>query len=206
MTDHLYELMECGHEFRFLVEDGSDDYCTICEYKKLLVLQKGKVYRVAVKLRELFLEIEKDHVMRAHASLVLAAREEMTYLELCRDRLAYQDAWLSRGVYFRTQEYLDLFGNFSNKDNPFKSGIDKLKEAMPCGHEARFAVNADDGTGYCVICEWEATREENERIKAFATGRGMVSEADGIEEVAVLVCGLYDKIAELKSELEKGDT
>ena len=43
--------------------------------------------------------------------------------------------------------------------------------------------------------------EENKRLKLFASGRGMVSEADNMSEVAVLVCGLHDKIERLEREL-----
>jgi len=48
--------------------------------------------------------------------------------------------------------------------------------------------------------------EENKRLKIFASGRGMVSEADSMAEVAVLVCGLYDKIEQLESELRDAKT
>lgn len=30
--------------------------------------------------------------------------------------------------------------------------IDKLNAPMPCGHLARYAVNSDEGTQYCVMC------------------------------------------------------
>lgn len=38
------------------------------------------------------------------------------------------------------------------------------------------------------------------RIETFAAGRGMVSEAANIDEIAVLVCGLHDKIQRLETE------
>jgi hypothetical protein len=40
-----------------------------------------------------------------------------------------------------------------------------------------------------------------ERLQSFAAGRGMVSEADNMAEVAVLMCGLHDKIDMLKEDL-----
>ena len=43
------------------------------------------------------------------------------------------------------------------------------------------------------------TVEENRRLKSFAIGRGMVSEADNWEEIAVLVCGLHDRIDRIKA-------
>jgi hypothetical protein len=43
--------------------------------------------------------------------------------------------------------------------------------------------------------------ETYNRITLAAKGRGMVSEMDNIEEVAVLVCGLHDKILRLEAEL-----
>jgi hypothetical protein len=48
----------------------------------------------------------------------------------------------------------------------------------------------------------EILKEENQRIKEFAMGRGMVSEADNMPEVAVLVCGLHDKITMLEEALD----
>ena len=49
----------------------------------------------------------------------------------------------------------------------------------------------------------EKLEAEITRLKDFARGRGMVSEAADMVEVAVLVCGLHDKIARLKAELRK---
>ena len=43
-------------------------------------------------------------------------------------------------------------------------------------------------------------RNELERLKDFAAGRGMVSEAADMREVAVLVCGLHDEITRLRRE------
>ena len=45
-------------------------------------------------------------------------------------------------------------------------------------------------------------RTEIKRIRDFASGRGMVSEAADLVEVAVLVCGLHDKIDDLQKKLE----
>lgn len=33
--------------------------------------------------------------------------------------------------------------------------IDALNTVMPCGHLARYAVTADEGTGYCLMCACE---------------------------------------------------
>ena len=41
--------------------------------------------------------------------------------------------------------------------------------------------------------------ETDKRIVKAAIGRGMVSEMDNIEEVAVLVCGLHDKVQMLEA-------
>jgi hypothetical protein len=41
---------------------------------------------------------------------------------------------------------------------------------------------------------------ENARLKDFAAGRGMVSEADSVEEAAVLVCGLHGRVDKLEVE------
>lgn len=42
-------------------------------------------------------------------------------------------------------------------------------------------------------------RTTNARLITAAAGRGMVSEMDNMQEVAVLVCGLHDKIARLEN-------
>ena len=34
----------------------------------------------------------------------------------------------------------------------------ELGMTMPCGHLARYAVNVDEGTQYCVMCVLEATQ------------------------------------------------
>lgn len=77
-------------------------------------------------LLELFLEIEKHSVYRAHSRLVLEARQELSYILATDNRL----------------------------------------------------------------------------VQA-ALGRGMASEMDNIEEVAVLVCGLHDKVESLESVINK---
>lgn len=55
---------------------------------------------------------------------------------------------------------------------------------------------------------WEAKQEVSEilamdrRIVEASLGRGMVSEMDNMEEVAVLVCGLHDRIKILEATNE----
>ena len=44
-----------------------------------------------------------------------------------------------------------------------------------------------------------------ERVLLAAKGRGMVSEMDNWEEIAVLVCGLHDRILRLEAELSLGE-
>ena len=50
----------------------------------------------------------------------------------------------------------------------------------------------------CHFCEVKDA--EITRLKAFAAGRGMVSEAADISEVAVLVVGLHERIARVEQE------
>lgn len=46
------------------------------------------------------------------------------------------------------------------------SKLSDLEMTMPCGHQARYAVHADDGTGWCALCELSASREaHSEAIK-----------------------------------------
>lgn len=80
----------------------------------------------------------------------------------------------------------------------------QLDEPMPCGHAQRHAVGSD--TRHCALCEVEARIDEleaaNSRLLAAAAGRGMVSELDNMRQAAVLVCGLYDRIAELEDQIK----
>lgn len=46
----------------------------------------------------------------------------------------------------------------------------------------------------------EELQSTNARIITAAAGRGMASEMENPQEVAVLVCGLHDKIAEIETE------
>lgn len=48
----------------------------------------------------------------------------------------------------------------------------------------------------------EAVHSTNARLISTAAGRGMASEMDNPQEVAVLVCGLHDEIAQLKADRE----
>ncbi len=36
-----------------------------------------------------------------------------------------------------------------------EANYDALQSPMPCGHLARYAVNGEDGTQYCALCELE---------------------------------------------------
>jgi hypothetical protein len=45
----------------------------------------------------------------------------------------------------------------------------------------------------------EQLKGDNERLLLFSQGRGMVSEADNFEEVAILVCGLHDRVDQLRA-------
>lgn len=36
-----------------------------------------------------------------------------------------------------------------------EANYDALQSPMPCGHLARYAVNGEDGTQYCSLCELE---------------------------------------------------
>jgi hypothetical protein len=50
--------------------------------------------------------------------------------------------------------------------------------------------------------ELAALEDTNARLINAAVGRGMVSEMDNMQEVAVLVCGLHDEIAQIKADRE----
>ena len=45
--------------------------------------------------------------------------------------------------------------------------------------------------------------ETNTRLILAASGRGIVSEMENMKEIAVLVCGLHDKILILEAEAQK---
>jgi len=40
-----------------------------------------------------------------------------------------------------------------------EANYDALQTPMPCGHLARYAVNGEEGTQYCVMCEIEADKK-----------------------------------------------
>ncbi len=48
-----------------------------------------------------------------------------------------------------------------------EANYDALQSSMPCGHLARYAVNVDEGTQYCVMCVCEAvTGTTDKKIQA----------------------------------------
>lgn len=49
--------------------------------------------------------------------------------------------------------------------------------------------------------ELVALKARNERLIQAAQGRGMVSEMQNMEECAVLVCGLHDRIERMENKL-----
>jgi hypothetical protein len=64
----------------------------------------------------------------------------------------------------------------------------------------RTLIEAQDRALSLVIRENTAHAEEVERLKSFAAGRGMASEAGGPEEIAVLVTGLHERAIEAESQ------
>lgn len=52
------------------------------------------------------------------------------------------------------------------------------------------------------LTNFDALQDTNARLINAAAGRGMVSEMDNMQEVAVLVCGLHDKIQALESDIK----
>jgi hypothetical protein len=70
---------------------------------------------------------------------------------------------------------------------------------MTCSHPTRYHETSQ-GVTVCLLCEIERLQADNKRLADFAAGRGMASEAGGPEEIAVLVCGLHDKVERLERE------
>jgi hypothetical protein len=73
---------------------------------------------------------------------------------------------------------------------------------MTCSHPTRYHETSC-GVTVCLLCEIERLQTDNKRLADFAAGRGMASEAAGPEEIAVLVCGLHDKVERLRGELAR---
>ncbi len=46
-----------------------------------------------------------------------------------------------------------------------EANYDALQTPMPCGHLARYAVNGEEGTQYCVMCVLEAKNQEIESMQ-----------------------------------------
>lgn len=69
------------------------------------------------------------------------------------------------------EEATEEIGILRKRMKEFKqveANYDALQSPMPCGHLARYAVNGEDGTQYCCMCEMVSTKEElNKYIKFF---------------------------------------
>lgn len=44
-----------------------------------------------------------------------------------------------------------------------EANYDALQTPMPCGHLARYAVNGEDGTQYCCMCDRNALMDEGQK-------------------------------------------
>lgn len=58
-----------------------------------------------------------------------------------------------------------LIANLQNKIESLREDrgdlllqVNAYNTLMPCGHLARYAVTADEGTSFCLMCEYEARR------------------------------------------------
>ena len=59
-------------------------------------------------------------------------------------------------------------GEGPDKATVFDNAVDNwntryLDKTMPCGHAARYAVQADEGTAFCALCELDGAREQARR-------------------------------------------
>lgn len=52
--------------------------------------------------------------------------------------------------------------NFETDLKKIEANYDALQSPMPCGHLARYAVNAEGGTQYCVMCLCESLTGTND--------------------------------------------
>lgn len=82
------------------------------------------------------------------------AADELAKLRANTERLAYQDRWLSNGIYFRTQEYIDHCNEEDNKLNIAKAKLRVYESEMLCGHKGRYAVFSADETTFCLMCAY----------------------------------------------------
>lgn len=73
----------------------------------------------------------------------------------------------------------------------------EVKATLVYAGEGQFSTPVEGDTP-----EMAELREENARLRSFASGHGMPSEADDWTEVAVLVHGLYDRIDRMHKALE----
>lgn len=58
--------------------------------------------------------------------------------------------------------------NFEDDDlKKIEANYDALQSPMPCGHLARYAVNADEGTQYCALCELEEKQKTIDDLQEY---------------------------------------
>lgn len=84
------------------------------------------------------------------------------------------DEFEMRDAEIAAQELLQL----RNEHKFMSEQIDKLNAPMPCGHLARYAVNEEDGTQYCCMCDRNVLLDAgNETLAALKSKNKLFEEA-----------------------------
>jgi hypothetical protein len=71
------------------------------------------------------------------------------------------------------EKIIELYEMIFNKKHDRKNLVSDYKkpklEIMSCGHHARYIVQADEGTAWCVMCEYSAMNDLLEKIRTLLT-------------------------------------
>lgn len=74
-----------------------------------------------------------------------------------------------------------------------EANYDALQTPMPCGHLARYAVNGEEGTQYCVMCESNAW-------KAYALHQEICAQCG---ELSVLECDIGNDLRNVLVDMKR---
>jgi len=72
---------------------------------------------------------------------------------------------------------LEDYRKLENEIKAVEANYDALQTPMPCGHLARYAVNGEEGTQYCVMC---AASETEKRLQIAKSALGQIASGKGV--------------------------
>jgi len=110
------------------------------------------------------------------------------------------------GQLIHTESIQNKLANYDAQAEQLKqveANYDALQTPMPCGHLARYAVNGEEGTQYCVVCNGNALFEAGNKALAVLEERNKLFEQACLF-LAYQGYGLSaDKFADLPLDVQK---